>query len=142
MTLAQLAEHFDAQPNQITEWNSQLLEAAVEVLDTGDGNSTSDPMVDVKTFHVKIGELKNDSSEGARQRIRRAAVPDTSTFAMGSVHTGALTAAPGSSLRQPCRSWQQPNSGRSSTYRRGIAVSDFDEAEAHVRVPAKSRSAS
>ncbi|SCB51990.1 Helix-turn-helix domain-containing protein [Bradyrhizobium yuanmingense] len=32
MTLAQLAEHFDVHPNQITQWKSQLQEAAAEVL--------------------------------------------------------------------------------------------------------------
>ncbi|MFK4654140.1 transposase [Bradyrhizobium japonicum] len=65
MTLAQLAEHFEVHPNQITRWRSQLQEAAAEV--TGGGNRTSEPAVDVKTLHAKIGELtlENDFLESA-----------------------------------------------------------------------------
>ncbi|RXH26073.1 transposase [Bradyrhizobium zhanjiangense] len=67
MTLAQLAEHFDVHPNQITQWKSQLQEAAAEVFGPGGGNRTSEPAVDVKTLHAKIGELtlENDFLEGA-----------------------------------------------------------------------------
>jgi transposase len=63
MTLAQLAEHFDVHPNQITQWKSQLQEAAAEVFGAGGGTRTSEPAVDVKTLHAKIGELtlENDS---------------------------------------------------------------------------------
>ncbi|MCP1758535.1 transposase [Bradyrhizobium elkanii] len=65
MTLAQLAEHFDVHPNQITQWKSQLQEAAAEVFGPGGGNRTSEPAVDVKTLHAKIGELtlENDLYE-------------------------------------------------------------------------------
>jgi transposase len=67
MTLAQLAEHFDVHPNQITQWKSQLQEAAAEVFVPGGGNRTCEPAVDVKTLHAKIGELtlENDFLEGA-----------------------------------------------------------------------------
>ncbi|MBB4383429.1 transposase-like protein [Bradyrhizobium sp. SBR1B] len=41
MTLAQLAEYFDVHPNQITQWKSQLQEAAAEVFSPGGGNRTS-----------------------------------------------------------------------------------------------------
>ncbi|MHB0791235.1 IS3 family transposase [Bradyrhizobium sp. 5.13L] len=57
MTLAQLAEHFDVHPNQITQWKSQLQEAASGVFGPGGGNRTSEPAVDVKALHAKIGDL-------------------------------------------------------------------------------------
>ena len=62
MTLAQLAEHFDVHPNQITQWKVQLQESAVNAFAPG-GNATTQPSVDVKSLHAKIGELtlENDS---------------------------------------------------------------------------------
>src|SRR5271165_6913627 len=44
MTLAQLAEHFDVHPNQITQWKAQLQESAANVFGPG-GNATSQPAV-------------------------------------------------------------------------------------------------
>ena len=67
MTLAQLAEHFDVHPNQITQWKSQLQEAAAEVFGPGGGNRTSEPTMDVKTLHAKIGELTLDFRRRAQQ---------------------------------------------------------------------------
>ncbi|MFK4496078.1 transposase [Bradyrhizobium japonicum] len=40
MTLAQLAEHFDVHSNQITQWKSQLQEAAADVFGAGGGTRT------------------------------------------------------------------------------------------------------
>ena len=66
MTLAQLAEHFDVHPNQITQWKAQLQESAANVFGPG-GQGTAPPAVDVKSLHAKIGELtlENDFLEGA-----------------------------------------------------------------------------
>src|ERR1017187_8584109 len=64
-TLAQLAEHFDVRPNQITNWKAQLEGGASDVF--GSGTAPSMPVIDVKSLHAKIGELtlENDFLEGA-----------------------------------------------------------------------------
>ena len=63
-TLAELAQHFDVHPNQITDWKMQLQEKSSLVF----GNAPAklaDP--DIKTMQAKIGQLtlENDFLENA-----------------------------------------------------------------------------
>ena len=66
-TLAELAQHFDVHPNQITQWKAQLQEGAIEVFGSAAGAGANTPPVDVKSLHAKIGELtlENDFLEVA-----------------------------------------------------------------------------
>jgi transposase len=65
-TLSELAQQFDAHPNQITTRKSQLLEGAAGVF----GQEKAEPKeaaVDLKGLHAKLGELtlENDFLSGA-----------------------------------------------------------------------------
>ncbi len=65
-TIAQLAEHFDVHPHQITAWKAQLESGASGVFGSGNRSRVA-PAIDVKSLHAKIGELtlENDFLEGA-----------------------------------------------------------------------------
>ncbi len=66
-TLAELAQHYDVHPNQITTWKAQLAEGAAEVFGAGSAGSPAAPAVDLKVLHAKVGELtlENDFLSGA-----------------------------------------------------------------------------
>ena len=65
-TLSELAQQFDAHPNQITTWRSQLLEGAAGVFGP-EKTEAKEAAVDLTALHAKIGELtlENDFLEGA-----------------------------------------------------------------------------
>lgn len=56
-TLAELARLHDVHATQITAWKSQLVEGAASLFGAGSSGKHSEPEVDLKTLHAKIGEL-------------------------------------------------------------------------------------
>ena len=64
-TVAEIAQQFEVHPTQVTEWRRQLLDRAVDVF--GGAQVASEPPIDLKALHAKIGQLtlENDFLEGA-----------------------------------------------------------------------------
>src|SRR5467141_2923070 len=68
-TIAQLAEHFDVHPNQITAWKSQLEGSASEIFGSG-GGTPAIPAIDVKSLHAKIKRQHQLSAPRAAEQSR------------------------------------------------------------------------
>ena len=56
-TLAELVQLHDVHSTQITSWKAQLVEGAAGLFGAGSCGKSSEPEVDLKTLHAKIGEL-------------------------------------------------------------------------------------
>ena len=56
-TLAELVQLYDFHPNQITTWRTQLLKGAAGVFGADSASEATEPTIDLKTLHAKIGEL-------------------------------------------------------------------------------------
>ena len=64
-TVVEIAQQYEVHPTQVTDWRRQLLERAADVF--GGAATPSEPPVDLKALHAKIGQLalENDFLEGA-----------------------------------------------------------------------------
>jgi hypothetical protein len=96
--------------NQIKQWRDQLIEGATGVFgDTAKGGS--EPVIDVKTLHAKIGELalENDffvrsARQGRSVAGRKKMIDPTATLSVGrqAILLGSAGAA-STTCRAQCR---------------------------------------
>ncbi len=64
-TVAEIVQQYEVRPTQVVDWRRQLLDRAADVF--GGASTPSQPPVDLKALHAKIGQLalENDFLEGA-----------------------------------------------------------------------------
>ena len=64
-TVAEIAQQYEVHPTQVVDWRRQLLDRAADVF--GGAAVPSEPPVDLKALHAKIGQLalENDFLERA-----------------------------------------------------------------------------
>lgn len=65
--MAELARHYEIHSNQITDWNTQLLERATQVFE----GPPTEAGLDLKELHTKIGQLtlERDFLEGTLIKV-------------------------------------------------------------------------
>ena len=56
-TLAELAQHFDVHPNQITDWKRQAIENLAKAFDDKASDAQVGREAEVTKLHAKIGQL-------------------------------------------------------------------------------------
>lgn len=56
-TLAELAQPYDAHPNEIQDWKKRLMGEAESLFEGGGSHATSDSEEKVAELHARIGEL-------------------------------------------------------------------------------------
>ncbi|WP_422389502.1 transposase [Burkholderia pyrrocinia] len=103
-TLAESAQQFDVRPNQIMKWKwkRQLQERAADVFGAG-GTVSSEPQVELKKSHAKIGQLalEDDFLSGALIASRpsnSSNVLNRNSFMTSSVTTTGSTSSTSPSI--------------------------------------------